>query len=132
MAPQNVVAAAEVGRAIHHAHRRGLLHHTDHTRIAPRILADGTGLFLSEVATLTAGPDPLGHGSERRGEPPGLFRWLLKKMEGEPLRGLPPDSGKPGKLGDQLSIALTGQKGEPNGSEGTLRISLWSISAARR
>jgi hypothetical protein len=41
----------------------------------------------------------------------------------------------PGSLASSVissSIALTGQKGEANGSDGTLRISLCSISAARR
>ncbi len=102
LAAEHVVTAPEVGRAIDHAHRRGLLHHADHSGISPGIAADGAGLVLSEVAALLAGPHPLGHRGEGRGEALSLFRGLLKQMKSEPLSRLPADSGKPGKFGDQL------------------------------
>jgi hypothetical protein len=132
MATQYVVAPPKIGGAIDHSDGRGLLYDADEPRIPPGISTDVTGLILCQIAAFFARPDPLGDRGQHRGQPPGLFGRLLQQMEGEPLRSLPADPRKPGELRDQLLDRTHCQKGDANGSGGTLRISAWSISAALR
>ena len=130
-AAQHVVAAAEIGGPVHHLHRGGLLHDAEQRRVAPRVLADGAGLLLREVAALVARPHALAHRDQRGREPPRLFGGLLEQMKGEALSRLAADPRKPGELRDQR---VDGAHRQPatNGSEGTFRISACSRSAARR
>src|SRR5687767_1635143 len=97
-----MVVTPKIGGAIDHTYGRRLFDNAHQPRISPGVPANGAGLFLGEVTTLRARMDPLDYRGENGCEPASLFRGLLEKMKGEPLRRLPADPREFGEFGDQL------------------------------
>jgi hypothetical protein len=120
MTTQNMIMAPKIGGAIDYANGGRLFHDAEQSWIAPGVPANGAGLLLSQIAAVFARANSLGHGSQGRSKPAGLFRGLLEQMKGEPLRRLPADPRELGEFGDQLLDGAHRSEGRWKGQRGNL------------
>ena len=90
-----VVGAMELARALHGKEVGDRLHHADDLVVALRIAADAARVLRSEIAADGAEPHLALEGKERLGEIARVLGRSAEDVEGEALRRLLADAGKP-------------------------------------